>query len=353
MTKIKIALLALALVLLLGAAPAIAAAAGTAGAANEYVPAEIDLPTQVEIQARDDMSAGVFSQILGPAWSFVCGDNNAFGGIGKYSGLILAILGTFNIAGMAIVVSAVGYQWAVGAVATAESGKFGGGPKYGSMWTPFRHGLSVALCVPVLHGLSLIQVIVIACFGLGINMANYVWGEASGYIVTHVDKGSATTDTQSVIIDAESLQVVQPLFQGVLLQELLKAGEFGYPNERIKEYPTPTMRSQWRQVQVQGDYVIEHRPLEGKAFLWLIPAKGQELGVFGGISVPAPTAVLKDGVITAGGDSKTYKAAMAVTNARIEELAALADGLRPWRHQSDRGAAQALGRRPRSRRGVP
>ena len=314
----KIILLALALVLL-SAAPALAATGGELS---------IDLPTSAQVDAKDDMSAGIFSQVLGPVWAFVCGDNNAFGGLGKYSGLILAILGAFNVAGLAIVSVIVGYQWVVAAVATAESGKVGGGVKFGSMWTPFRHALSVTLCVPVLHGVSLIQIIVIACFGMGINAANYVWGEASTYIVQHVDAG--TTDTQSAIIDSESLQAVQPLFQGVMLQEVLKYSGADYPNKDIQQYETPSFRSQFRQISVQGDYVIEMRPLEGKAYLWLMTPAGQDLGVLGGIAVPAPIATLESGTVKPSGDPATYNAALAITHIRLQELAKMAEALRPW-----------------------
>ena len=63
----------------------------------------VELPTDVRVQQQDDYSAGVFSQLLGPAWVYIAGPNAVFGGIGQYSGLILAILQAFNMVGMAAV----------------------------------------------------------------------------------------------------------------------------------------------------------------------------------------------------------------------------------------------------------
>ena len=72
MNKIIIALL----IVLCTATAGFAAESGTASELK------IDLPSSTKVEARDDMAAGIFSQILGPAWVLVCGDNNAFGGIG-------------------------------------------------------------------------------------------------------------------------------------------------------------------------------------------------------------------------------------------------------------------------------
>lgn len=319
MNKIIIALLLVLITTTVGFA-------AESGTASEL---KIDLPSSSKVEARDDMAAGIFSQILGPAWVLVCGDNNAFGGIGKYSGLILSILGLTNFAGMCFLSMIILYQYCILAVETAQTGKMAGGKM--SMWTPLRQISAFSLCVPVAYGLSLIQIFSLGAVGLGINMANIVWEQATTYIVSHVDAG--VTDTQSPIIDSEAMQVVQPLFQGVLLQELIKSSRVGtkeYPNKAIREYKEPSIHSQYRKVLLFADYVIEYRPLEGKAYIWLRTAEGSDLGTFGGISVPAPTATLKNGQVVPSGDENTYNAALAITNIRLKELAMMTEALRPW-----------------------
>ena len=320
--KAKILFLA-AMLVLFSAAPALATTANMP---------DIDLPTTVVVESSDDYAAGVFSQLLGPAWTFIAGPNSVLGGIGQYSGLILAILQVFNTVGLGAVALMVLYQYAMIAVSTAHSGKPGGGT-YNTFWTPLRGSIGFALCVPVLHGLSLLQVFIIASIGFGINGGNLVWTAASTYVTQHVAAG-ASTDTQSQIIDAEAMEAIQPLFQGVLLQQVFanvsKAHGDEMPWSRIREYKEPLPINQWRTIEANGPFVIEHRPLEGEVVLWLRPMKGADLGTFGGIKIPAPVATREGGKIGMGNDPKTYKAAMAVTKIRLSAMMDMADSLRPW-----------------------
>ena len=320
--KIKVLALAL-LVLLLGAAPA--------QAVDAFSP-EIDIPTSVVVEASDDYAAGVFSQIFGPAWNFLAGPNGVFGGIGQYSGLLLAIFQVFNTVGMSAIALITLYQYGMGAVVTAHSGKVGGGV-YNSFWTPLRSAIGLAFCTPVMHGLGLLQVLILSSIGLGINWGNIIWTEAATYVTEHVAAG-ATTDTQSQVIDAEAMEAIQPLFQGILLQEVFAKTAAAYGDEipwsNVKEYHNPGPQSQWRMIWSEGPYIIEHRPREGEAILWLRPAKQADLGTFGGVRIPAPLAVFKNGQISMGDDPETYRAALQVTQIRLSALMDMADALRPW-----------------------
>ena len=285
----------------------------------------VELPTDVRVQQQDDYSAGVFSQLLGPAWVYIAGPNAVFGGIGQYSGLILAILQAFNMVGMAAVSLVILYQYGILALVTAHTGKVMGGGE-ASMWTPLRSVIGFALSVPVLHGLSLLQVFIIASIGLGINGGNLIWQASSTYVVQHIDGGVA--DTQSQIIDSEALEAIQPLFQGVLLQEVARSITHEYSN--IKEFKRPTLQSRYRQITIFGDYVVEHRPLEGQSILWIRPLNKGDLGTFGGVVVPAPTAKLVNGVVTESFESASYKAAFEITMLRLDGMIAVAEALRPW-----------------------
>ena len=348
--RTKVIALAL-LVLLLGAAPAQASTApslGTGAQAERIVTGdsqfgampETSVPVSPTVELSNDYSSGIFSQLLGKAWTDLCGTNGVFGGIGEYSGLILTILNVFNTIGMTVVAVVVIYIFGVAAVTTAHEGKAIGGSKYNSLWVPLRAALGFSLVTPVYYGLSLLQVALICSVGFGINTANMIYESATTYIVSSVQKGAdGSTDTQSQIVDSEALGSIQPLFNGVLLQEIItKRAVFSGDDvesmySKIREFPEPTAASRWRTIEVAGPYVLECRPLEGQIILWLRPMKNQDLGTFGGLSIPYPTAILKNGTLYAGQSAEqnaSYKAAKAIAVLRMRELIKMADALRPW-----------------------
>ena len=343
--KIKILILALAL-LLFAAAPALAAdpVPGSqaervmAGGSQSAAMPEVSIPKSSTVELSSDYSAAIFSQLLGDAWSGLCGSNAVFGGIGEYSGLILVILQVFNTIGMAAAAMLVMYQWGIFAVNTAHEGKSIGGSQFNSLWVPVRSALGFSLVTPVYYGLSLLQVAVICSIGFGINTANLIYETATTYIVSSVEKGAdGSTDVQSQIVDQEAIGSIQPLFNGVLLQEIIE--KINYRDEpeviysKIKEYHDATPMGRYRMITVNGRYVIEHRPLEGQAIVWFRPAMKQDLGTFGGISIPAPTAIMRNGRMEMGQSANqeaSYVAAFEITKLRVEKIIEMAEALRPW-----------------------
>ena len=288
MSKIKAFLVALVLVAAF-AAPAMADGKARMG--------EIDLPTGVEIRQKDDLSSQMFRRILGMAWTAVAGEVNVPDGYGsvedgpaatydRFSELFPKILG---IAGLIAATFASGFiLYLAGnfALSTAHEGKKLGGSKMNSLWVPVRMCTGFGLSMPVYAGLTLLQWAAIAAVAFGISLANYTWREASAYIVANVSTGAKSVPP---FVENEAKDLIHPTFQPIVVQELLKRrvgdGE-DWRNPKIVALDGSTGLQGG--ISIQGDYIIEHKPREGRLMLWFMPGPGMALGSMGGVSIPAP-----------------------------------------------------------------
>lgn len=194
----------------------------------------INLPENVEIQKDSDVTAAMFSRLLGASWTEIAGDKSnaestgtsqthkklVLDGYGIYSGLIVNVLYILNLASMVFVAASIIYMWGIFAVTTAHEGKKLGGSMFNSLWVPVRHALSFSLVVPVLNGLSLLQVAIIACIALSINFANVVWDYSGKYIKEHAHTG--LIDTASPMMETEAYKMIGPMFETSVLFEIEK-----------------------------------------------------------------------------------------------------------------------------------
>ena len=119
----------------------------------------------------------MFFHLFGNAWTFVTGGSGqAFTQteMSAYANLIVSLLHILNVVCMVYVGIAVLYAWGIFAVITAHEGQKLGGSMYNSLWVPVRHAMALCISVPVMNSLSLLQVAMIGCIGMSINMANTV-----------------------------------------------------------------------------------------------------------------------------------------------------------------------------------
>lgn len=291
---------------------------------------ELDVPTHVEITQKDDLSSQLFRRMLGSVWTAVAGETtvpdrygDATSGpaatFGKFSELFPTILGVTGVVAATFAAGFCIYLAGIFALTTAHEGKKLGGSKLNSLWVPVRMGTGLTLSVPAFWGISLLQWAVIAAVALGINWANLVWNAASTYIVS-----ATSTDVQSVppAVEQEARDLIQPTFQAVLVQEILKRREGAYPNEKIKSGAMDQLGG----TNIQGDYVIEHRAREGRMIIWFMPGRTMSLGSLGGVSIPAPvwTADLSKNPKK----KAEYDAMLAITHVRLQAFFQAAESLR-------------------------
>lgn len=171
---------------------------GVAYAADDPV-----LPTEFKLDKKDDLSALMVSSFFDDVWKdLVGGDVDKESS--KYARLILAIFSALNFAAVIYVGAMIFYIWGVAAATTAHEGEVIGGSRklFNSFWVPVRHASAFALTIPVFKGLSLMQIAIIACVGISINMANSLWHYAAANIIRNVDVRSADIFTRAMATDA-------------------------------------------------------------------------------------------------------------------------------------------------------
>lgn len=327
--------------------------AGTASAATD-LPDSPELPTAIQITKDNDVSASFLSNLIGPSWQEIAGGAavDDLGGMGRYHGLLIGFLGLFNLAAMTFVSVAIMYYWGVFAVTTAHEGKSIGGSVYNSLWVPVRHAVSFSFTVPVLNGLSLLQVAILGCVSLSINFANIAWDWAGQYIVQNSQSG--IIDNSPPLIEDESLTLIQPLFQAVTVSEFLRQrafvdeGDFPHINQQIKARPLPARveyadggwdEREYKSVEIARDsrWVIVREPLAGAITVYPMPGRGMPLGQLGAVTIAAPVQTHDVGVVRPL--SATGRAMQQIAEARAVAIMDAGDDLRQaakaylWTHQ--------------------
>lgn len=258
---------------------------------------DIDLPTDVKITKETDVTAAMFSRLFGSSWHEVAGTagQGTSGGLGVFSGLIVSVLGALNVAAMAFVSASIIYMWGIFAVTTAHEGKSIGGGVYNSLWIPVRHAFSFSLTVPVMNGLSLLQVVVIAMVSMSINFANTIWDTSGAYIVKYAHTG--IIDSSAPMLETEAYQMMPVMFEAAVFQEMIKIRE----ETNTPWANTPAARSgatgrfeneqetfSYGFAGQNGEYVIETRPLDGMVKIYARPVSNIALEDMGSINIPYP-----------------------------------------------------------------
>jgi conjugal transfer/type IV secretion protein DotA/TraY len=183
----------------------------------------INLPSGVSIEKGTDISANMLSYMLGSSVFEAIGGTAVSGGptwVNPVGGLILQILQVLNLASLSFVSVWILYMWGIFTVATAHQGKELGGGMYNSLWVPTRHALSFSLTVPVLQGLSLLQVATLATVCWSINFANVIWDTSAAYISQNVLNPKSITTISTNSLAAEARRMLPMLFQSAVIQSL-------------------------------------------------------------------------------------------------------------------------------------
>ena len=282
-------------IIIIIAAVMLLALCANAQAAQVEQRVDINLPDGVAIEKDNDVTAAMFSRLFGESWKSITSNSggkhsaeDAAGGLGMFSGLIVSVLGVLNLAAMTFVSAAIVYMWGIFAVTTAHEGGKLGGSMYNSLWVPVRHAFSFSLTVPVLNGLSMLQVGIIAMVSLSINFANVVWDTAGGYISEHAHVG--IIDSAAPMLETEAYQMMPVMFEAAVMQELAKAsekrpGDAWAEDDSLGLRDAATPEATKREI-YKENYVLETNPTGGYMALYARPISGLRLEDLGAVYIP-------------------------------------------------------------------
>jgi conjugal transfer/type IV secretion protein DotA/TraY len=192
------------------------------GSAGADTAGSIDLPSSVQIAKTTDISASLLRYILGDSIFTAIGGSAgaAMPWTNPVGGLIIQILQVLNLASLTFLSVWIIYMWGIFSVATAHEGKKLGGGIYNSLWVPTRHALSFSLTVPVMQGLSLLQVAIIASVCLSVNFANTIWDAAATHIAQSVLSPNNITSISGNSLAAEARRMLPMMFHSSVIQQL-------------------------------------------------------------------------------------------------------------------------------------
>ena len=282
---------------------ALLCASTQAAAATSNV--QIDFPSHVEIEKKSDLSAAMIKNLLGDVLTDVAGDIDGLANWeNPYAGLIVSVLSTLNLAALTYLSVLIMYMWGIFTVNTAHDGKKLGGGEYNSLWVPVRHASAFALTVPVLKGLSLLQVAIIACISLSINFANAVWDESARILAeTSQNIVSLTSNTLS----EEAYAFLPTMFSAAVVQNLDELQRGAYWDKTPETSETIVKSSKY--------YVVEQR--DNRITLYARSIQGTDKGMLGSVSYAYPA-----------GDDEKSTLQRQIADARIAAAETLWEGMR-------------------------
>ncbi|QAZ67461.1 DotA/TraY family protein [Solidesulfovibrio carbinolicus] len=266
---------------------------------------QIDLPSHVEIEKKSDLSAAMLKNLLGDVLTNVAGDiEDLANWTNPYAGLIVSVLATLNLAALTCLSALILYMWGIFSVSTAHEGKKLGGGTYNSLWVPVRHASAFALTVPVLKGLSLLQVAIVACISLSINLANAVW-DASAKILAETSQNivSLTSNTLS----EEAYAFLPTMFSAAVVQNLDELQRSSYWETTPETSETIIRASKY--------YVVEKK--DNRISLYARSIQGTDKGMLGSVSYAYPA-----------GDDEKSSLQRQIADARIAAAETLWEGMR-------------------------
>ena len=244
---------------------------------STWADVQIDLPKQIEIQKTTDVTATVMEALFGEAWVTIAGKPTAnLGFANPFGELIVTVASVMNLAALTYLSLLIMYMWGIFAVSTAHEGKKLGGGTYNSLWVPVRHASAFALTVPVLKGLSLLQVAVLSCVSLSINFANVIWDASSKFIAENAQANVIAVANGS--LQEEALSLLPMMFQAAVFQEL----------DKIQ---IPDRESYYAMNSDDGSGNL-YQTVKGKGVITLYTKspKTAEKGLLGSVSYPYPTS---------------------------------------------------------------
>lgn len=180
---------------------------------------DIDIPSSIEVIKKDDLTLQTLVELFGEPFKEIAGTpSNTSVLKSQYANLFIGILGVLNFLSMIYVGASAVYLWVIFAATTAHDGERLGSGVYNSLWVPLRQAGAFGLTVPISHGLSVMQILIIACVSMSINFANTIWDTASKYMLDHANLGLIET---SVPVSSETLYRALPMmFRDAVLQQI-------------------------------------------------------------------------------------------------------------------------------------
>jgi len=163
--------------------------------------------------AANDVSVKVLNSLFGEGWHALLpgGDTGAT----TATNIFFPVLEKFNTISWAAVGILFAYTMALGIAGTAHSGE-PLGKRYSTLWTPLRFAFANAMLAPVVKGLSIFQVIILASVGFSTNFANWVWSASLDYLQETGGRVSTTLPGDRL---HEGYTLAQGILQGLVLQE--------------------------------------------------------------------------------------------------------------------------------------
>ena len=152
-----------------------------------------EIPATSEVLLKSDASKQFLDSLLGQGW-------DAWGqGLGgsQAAELMLEMFSAFNIVALATISALFLWVLAVSVAGTAHEGTpFG--KRFSSLWMPLRFVGAMGAMAPIFKGLSLFQVVILACIGFSINLGNFVWSLGTDYFVEHGGQITVQAPDQNV-----------------------------------------------------------------------------------------------------------------------------------------------------------
>ena len=163
--------------------------------------------------AANDVSVKVLNSLFGEGWHALLpgGDTGAT----TATNIFFPVLEKFNTISWAAVGILFAYTMALGIAGTAHSGE-PLGKRYSTLWTPLRFAFANAMLAPVVKGLSIFQIIILASVGFSTNFANWVWSASLDYLQETGGRVSTTLPGDRL---HEGYTLAQGVLQGLVLQE--------------------------------------------------------------------------------------------------------------------------------------
>lgn len=167
------------------------------------------LPTSHTVPDTD-LSASLLDTMFGSGWeNIITGQGNTIS-----NGMVFPILEGFNT--VALLGISILFVWIVsmGVVGTAHEGK-ALGKRYSTLWTPVRGAFSVSMLAPIVKGMSMFQVGMLALVGFSINFANFVYETG---VDAFVEQGGMLVATPPVQLQENASELATSILQNQVIQ---------------------------------------------------------------------------------------------------------------------------------------
>lgn len=130
------------------------------------------IPTSPNVNSALDYSAKIIDSIFGTDWENLLDANSIGGSVAQ--NMVFPILGAFNTIALFVVAIFLIILFTQGIIGTAHEGK-AMGKRFHNVWIPLRGVYAIVFLSPIIGGMSLFQIAILACIGWSINFGNYIW----------------------------------------------------------------------------------------------------------------------------------------------------------------------------------